>query len=157
MINKMPQTGNRIGPPTSSPNLLQVVSVWCVVCLWPSQKSCHENDTQTLPLQDGCCVRDCLCCASLNRISGSVFSHKFYFYPVTSGTHSYSARTPSATPRPRQPQPQQQSIPVQVQHQHPVLQPQPPRISLYFFEIDYVRINLCSRYLCRSNFIFEVI
>ena len=54
---------------------------------------------------------DCLCCASLNRISGSVISHKFY---VSVDLARFPPARPWSLPRP-QPQPQQWQTPVQVQ------------------------------------------
>ena len=54
-------------------------------------------------------INDCLCCASLNRISGSVFSHKFY-----SSVHfctSLVFRTPALGHSPSTPTPTPSSSP----------------------------------------------
>ena len=76
-------------------------SVFVLVKKLPQKR--HSNSSSSN-------INDCLCCASLNRISGSVFSHKFYssvhfwtslvFRPPALG-HSPSTQTPaSSTPTP---------------------------------------------------------
>ena len=78
---------------------------WCSVLVLVKKlpQKRHSNSSSSN-------INDCLCCASLNRISGSVFSHKFcssvhfwtslVFRPPALG-HSPSTQTPaSSTPTP---------------------------------------------------------
>ena len=80
-------------------------SVYVLVKKLPQKR--HSNSSSSN-------INDCLCCASLNRISGSVFSHKFYssvhfwtslvFRPPALGhspsTPTPAVATPSSTPTP---------------------------------------------------------
>ena len=111
-------------------------SVFVLVKKLPQKR--HSNSSSSN-------INDCLCCASLNRISGSVFSHKF-----CSSVHFWTSlvfRPPALGHSPSTPTPTPSSSP-------PTSAPSTTLGFLYIFSklIKFIKIYVTYIYVEKNSF-----